>query len=857
MMFSMKLRERILSTDGQKIHRAAESESAPIVQASPVPNAAGQPLEPAVLGDMEQRFGFDFSNVRIHADSQAHQSAQSLSAHAFTLGSDIVFNQGQYRPDSGDGQRLLAHELAHVVQQQGNPQVQTSLEVSSPTDASELEAQRAADAVMNHQKPVLTPARAGVQRFAQGDGTQAHGGHAYMTEQSLQGMGLNADQARQGRFGNWERDLSQALTPGVRAILMEGPAFHALNIIAIKEFGRGINLAEFGTYDPVEHMDNPTGLRAGDVFGQGGFSSDRNQVNQNPDQFQNATPAGGDTQGYATADSRYINTPTGKIVIRDGVAPAFNVDESGIPTYMNTSREWLKRTLRGSATLGRQDEGGRGPREFSSGIHTMQDYYAHSNFCEIAINILIRGGGLQVMNDQNQLQGVDRNQSLDTMVHGNDANGNPVADNLQIPGANGQRREVMTTGSFNMTDTAASILGEVKDKLIDANPFKSKAKGPSALTKAALDYIDMTDPTSFNRTGQILSNLVRPVSSTIAAMGNIEAGVVSGAGHVAGGVAGAPMQAGGAVLRGMSAVNGLLGGDSDYFDGAARRVEGAGEGVSGAISGAADAGADKIREVTGWLNGYADRLQNREHILSEVYAWASGIDLLAPLKTMARAIPIVGERVAQAIESLQREIHAAIERELGAAYDAAVTKSVAAIDHAIDALKKKTNVEQQKTAGAGSGAMDWLARKLGGVGDMYTNGQPQAGIAPTGYTPPSHTQIAKDHNDRDQHDHGDHESHHHISSWLNPVAENLAAQATTAIGQKVAAAWDIVDRRGNLGDGTLNEIDREVDEWFRHPSDCQPKWKDFLLSQLHDVRIGAELLEQLANRRPAAPRQNP
>ncbi len=853
----MKLKERISSTDGQKIHRSAESDSTPIIAQSPVPSSSGQPLESAVLGDMEQRFGFDFSQVRIHSDNEAQQSAQSLSAHAFTIGSDIVFNRGQYQPDTPGGQRLLAHELAHVVQQQGNPQVQTSLEVSSPSDSSELEAERAADAVMNHQNPVLTPAPASVQRFAQGDGEKEHGGHAYMTEQALQNMGLDKDQARQGRFGNWERDLSQALTPGVRSILMEGPAFHALNIIAIKDFGRGINLAEFGTYDPVEHMDNPSGLRASDVFQQGEFSQDRNAVNQNPDQFQNATPAGTASQGYATTDSRYINTPTGTIVLQDGVAPAFNVDESGLPTYMNTSKEWLKRTLRGSASLGRQGEGGRGPREFSSGIHTMQDYYAHSNFCEIAINILIRNGGLQVMNDQNQLQTLNQDQSLDTMVHGNDANGNPVADNLQITGANGQRRDVMTTGSFNLTDTAASILGEVKDKLVEANPFKSKAKGPSALTKAALDYIDMTEPTSFNRTGQMLSSLVRPVTSTIATIGSFEADLVSGAGHAAGGIASAPMQTGGGILRGMSTVNGWLGGDSDYFDGAARRVEGVGDQVSGAVSGIADAGADKIREVTGWLDNYAISLQSREHILSEVYAWASGIDLLKPIKDMARAIPIVGERVAKAIESLQQQIHETIERELGAAYDAAVTKSVAAIDHAIEVLKQKTNVEQQKTAGAGTTFMDGVARTLGGVGDLYQNGQPQAGIAPTGYTPPSHTQIAKDHSDRDQHDHGDQETHHHISAWLNPIAEALATQASTAIGQKVALGWDVVDRGGSISAATLNEIDHEVDEWFKHPSDCQPKWKDFITGQLREVRIGAELLEQLANRRPATPRSNP
>ena len=825
---------------------------------SPVPSSGGQELDAAVRNDMEERFSFDFSNVRIHANSQAHQSAQSLSAHAYTLGSDIVFNQGQYQPSTASGQRLLAHELAHVVQQQGSPQVQTSLEVSTPGDASELEAERAADAVMNHQAPMLTPvARASVQRFSQGDGTEGHSGHAYMTEQALQGMGLDKDEARQGRFGNWERDLSQALNPGVRAILMEGPAWHGLNIVAIKDFGRGINLEEFGTYDPVEHMDNPTGLRAGDVFQQGGFSADRNAVNHNPDQYLNATPAGGDDQGYAMVDSRYESTPTGTTVIDDAVA-AFRVDETGIPTYMNTSKEWLKRTLRGSATLGRQGDGGRGPREFSSGIHTMQDYYAHSNFCEIAINRLIQTGGLEVMDDQHQMQTLAANQSLDTFVHGNDANGNPVADNLSIAGAGGDRREVMTTGSFNLTDTAASILGEVKDTLVEANPFKSKEKGPSALVQAALDYIDMTDPTSFNRTGETLSNLVRPVTSTIAAMGNFGANVVSDAGGVAGGMAGAPMQVGGGILRGMSAVNGWLGGDNDYFDDSARDVEGVGNAVSGSISGVADAGAEQLREVTGLLDAYAVQLQSREHILSEVYAWVSGIDLLQPIKTAARAIPVIGERVATAIEELQTEIHETIESVLGDAYDWAVTQSLSAIDHVIELLRGATNVEQQKIAGAGTSFMDLVARKLGGVGDLYQDGQPQAGIAPQAYSPPSHTEIAKDHSDRTQHDHGDdHEAHEHMSSWLNPIAEALATQATRAIGQKVADGWNIVDSGGNLTESTLNAIDTEVDVWFQHPNDCQPIWDSLIRAQIGDVRVGAQLLEQLSRRHPTSPQTGP
>lgn len=78
---------------------------------------AGAPLEAAALGFMERRFGRDFRGVRVHADSRGAAAARAVQAEAFTLGRDIVFNAGRYRPSSPDGRRLIAHELAHVVQQ--------------------------------------------------------------------------------------------------------------------------------------------------------------------------------------------------------------------------------------------------------------------------------------------------------------------------------------------------------------------------------------------------------------------------------------------------------------------------------------------------------------------------------------------------------------------------------------------------------------------------------------------------------------------------------------------------------------------------------------------------------------------
>lgn len=79
----------------------------------------GQPLNADVRSFFEPRFGHDFSHVRIHADSDASDTAKSVVARAFTLGKDIVFSSGQYTPGSEEGKKLLAHELTHVIQQGG------------------------------------------------------------------------------------------------------------------------------------------------------------------------------------------------------------------------------------------------------------------------------------------------------------------------------------------------------------------------------------------------------------------------------------------------------------------------------------------------------------------------------------------------------------------------------------------------------------------------------------------------------------------------------------------------------------------------------------------------------------------
>jgi len=97
----------------------AATQSAPLVR--DVVQSPGQPLLGETRSVFESRFGYDFSHVRVHADAQAATSARAVNAFAFTYGNHVVFDSGRYRPDSAEGQRLLAHELAHVVQQDTAP----------------------------------------------------------------------------------------------------------------------------------------------------------------------------------------------------------------------------------------------------------------------------------------------------------------------------------------------------------------------------------------------------------------------------------------------------------------------------------------------------------------------------------------------------------------------------------------------------------------------------------------------------------------------------------------------------------------------------------------------------------------
>jgi len=119
-----------------RAHSSVEGETAvpPIVHE--VLRSSGQPLDSATRAFMEPRLGHEFSRVRVHTDTRAAESAQAVNALAYTVGQNLVFNQGQYAPGTLGGKRLLAHELTHVAQQSGVPQREGRVQRQAPGSGS-------------------------------------------------------------------------------------------------------------------------------------------------------------------------------------------------------------------------------------------------------------------------------------------------------------------------------------------------------------------------------------------------------------------------------------------------------------------------------------------------------------------------------------------------------------------------------------------------------------------------------------------------------------------------------------------------------------------------------------------------
>jgi hypothetical protein len=290
----------------------------------------GRPLGGTERAFFEPRFGHDFGGVRVHTGAAASSAAEAIRARAFTMGRDIVFRAGHYRPDTQAGRRLLAHELTHVVQQAG----------TGPERVQRFEA--------------------GVHESAERYGLTS-GGPSVLTQ----------EEAGAVYYGNWMRDFNQVFVPLVVDILGPDATFALVSYLAQKKFGQSPTPEQFGFYIPAEHIDNPAGLVAQHDLLPGQPTITRSVASSAPTR------------------PRRFNTPQEDVSPSATVLGAniFSADQTGVMAFIRRTNLHVERRLELAAQRGRNPEG---MLHFGAALHAVEDLFAHSNWVEIAVDKVLQ-----------------------------------------------------------------------------------------------------------------------------------------------------------------------------------------------------------------------------------------------------------------------------------------------------------------------------------------------------------------------------------------------------------------------------------------------------------------------------------
>jgi len=296
----------------------------------------GQPLSPSTRAFFEPRIGYDFSKVQIHKNPEAAASAESVNALAYTVGRDIVFGAGLYPPKTNEGKKLLAHELAHVVQQNecGSPRMQ------------------------RFEAPI----------HESGERVGLTAGSGAITN----------EEASAAYFGNWMRDLNQVFVPLLFEFGLDSDViFSMISLMAATKFGRELTPEQFGYYIPAEHIDNPAGLVAQDDL-----------LPRQPTVTAAVRPQFSKRLGPRRP--AHLDTPQESVDPIKGTvldANIFAIDQTGVLAYIRRTNMHIERRLELAAQGGRSPEGWM---HFGAASHAIEDLFAHSNWVEIAVEKLLK-----------------------------------------------------------------------------------------------------------------------------------------------------------------------------------------------------------------------------------------------------------------------------------------------------------------------------------------------------------------------------------------------------------------------------------------------------------------------------------
>jgi len=877
----------------------------------------------SLSGDVASRasaaYGTDMGAVRVHTDSQSAAMAESKGFQAFSYGGDVFGTSSALDTSTVHGQHVMMHELAHVAQTGGQRAggVHGKVEVGTATDASdalEVDADKGAAAAVAGGSYSVQRAPLAVRGFGATAGRDAHGVrnqrdivHENQTLHGAQAAGFSAAEGDMMYSGNWNRDMNQLLIPKLRQ--GHPVLFTAMDLLHTLHFGFPIGgqagaapgtspgraaVREFGTYDPVEHIDNPGGLTGADVNAPGGHADA--SVN-----------AGAGNQAYAEVDRRYqqqlqsvqaraaAGDASARIINPEEPNAAFRVDESGIPIYLQTSRtqlighlqDGLDQAARGTTDAEKQASYDRALRYAGESLHIMQDYYAHSNFCEIAMNLLIdshftadgnvaeEGQGGRSFVEALNLAEFNRDLTqanahhLNSYVHRRGADGRVDGANMTT-GPNGRGREVMATGTFTLEDTIHSLKEKMGIALDRLNPFEH---GASEKGRRLMTWLQ-SNPTYFpfqpTEAAQWIGERMSSVVPAINAMGRGTNVLLEGHGR-----ASAAIEEGWGRARG--AWHSMLG-DREQ----AQADVAAGDQRAEATRNESAARQAAVTRFAAEWDRTATAMQTGN--LVSLYEFATGPGAGPRLSQLARMIPIVGDNAAELVERTVQSIKEWLRQRLEAAWHTAMHQLTAEINAALAlalgssevhdetgarGMTQPTHTDIAKDFDAGqNGSEDRFSvveevgeflQRVGGARRASATVIARArarfdavmsrrtgvveGLRGAGQDLAAELQAGE----REEGGHA--HQHRHAGAWLAPLADGLARGASAAILQAYRPLLERARTGARVDVGPAAAV---VGQWYAHPADCRGLWEGSFTSLLagsgRDSATGREIRAVLARR---------
>ena len=434
--------------------------------------------------------GSTASDVRVHQGAAADAKlAGRDGAVAVTEGTDIHVGSAAPALDSPAGGLLIAHEAAHVLQQTK----------AGPAQAAGEHTEQEADdaAVAAHAGAPI-----GALSAARGPQFFEAPKHSASLKTAMDKHGFTDAEQDAAYFGNWCRDLSQALVPTLTNILGQNLTFQVVNAIAIREFGHGVTPAQLGAYDPRQHIDNPAGTTDKDVISKG-----EREI------------AGYDGKDPILKDqeSGHAGTTDGEELKPENIAKSFEVNGAGVPAYIDRSKQYIMEEYRKAAKAGRNEEGLFHLGNFS---HTSEDLFAHSNWVEMAVGKLIKDGSL----------GVELPKDVQADIDKRKQQGRPPIEDYAAQAVDkaGNARPILATGTFTGGaetqsmpkkaghDTLISLSEEAINLIKDMNPFKEKEEGKPGEVDYGLELLKNADKAGDEgRLGTIVSECMNPLYGKI------------------------------------------------------------------------------------------------------------------------------------------------------------------------------------------------------------------------------------------------------------------------------------------------------------------------------------------------------